>query len=201
MRTDAAAQPPSILQIYRERLKAGADAAYEAIEEETARVSASLGCPHPYLAAELLSGATEVWWFNGFASMADRQRVADEYAANTRFMAALSQNSARKASLTLDPIDVVATYRPDLTIGAPWILGRGRFLVVAITTSDEAVGGTVFEAGDGRRYVVNAAQTRGDADAVRMKGDGEFYVCAVRPSFSFPAPAWVAADPSFWQAS
>jgi len=193
--------PPPILQIYRERLKPGVEAAYQAIEEETARFSVSLGCPHPYLAAQLLTGAAEVWWFNGFASMADRQRVSDEYAANAPFMDVLSRNSARKASLTLDPIEAIASYRPDLTIGAPWILGRGRFLVVATIRGQAPIYGTVFEADDGLRYVVIAAQTRDEADSARARYGGDAYICGVRPSFSFPAPEWIAADPSFWQAA
>jgi len=50
-------RPPVILQIYREPLKPGRDAVYRAIEEETARVCATLECPHPHLAIESLTGA------------------------------------------------------------------------------------------------------------------------------------------------
>jgi hypothetical protein len=189
-----------MLQIYRERLTPGADAAYEPIEEETARLAASLGCPHPYLAAELRAGATEVWWFNGFESPADRQRVADRYAANASWMAALTRNSERKSPLTIDPIDAIAIYRPDLTSGVPWILGRGRFLAVALArATDPAPAGTVFDAPDGTRFVVTPAQTREEAEAASMPDAAERFVLAVRPSFSFPAHEWIAADPDFWR--
>src|SRR5205814_1130908 len=80
-----------------------------------------------------------------------------------------------------------AAYRPDLTIGTPWILGRGRFLVVAITTGDARIGGTVFEVEDGRRFTFTAVQTRDEAEAARKRGGGDACICAVRPSFSFPA--------------
>ena len=195
----SATGPPPILQIYRERLRPGVEAAYQTIEEETARLSDSLGCPHPYLAAELLADEKEVWWFNGFASIADRQRVSDEYEGNAPLMAALSRNSARKASLTLDPIEAIATYRPDLTIATPWILGRGRFLVVEITSGDASFAGTVFEANDGTRYVIAPAYTRTDADAARGAAGAESLTLAVRPSLSFPAPDWIAADEPFWR--
>jgi len=202
MRTGSPAQPPPILQIYRERLKPGSEAAYAAIETETAQLATALGCPHPYLGAELITGATEVWWFNGFESSAGRQRVADQYASNGRWMAALTRNSERKARLTLDPIEALATYRPDLTVGTPWVLGRGRFLVVSVTkTTDAPLGGTVFESADGARYIVAAAQTREDADAARMPAAAERFVLAVRPSWSFPPEEWIAADPKFWQRS
>jgi hypothetical protein len=59
--------PPPILQIAREPLKPGREAAYRNVEEDTARQSAKLGCPHPYLGVESLSGPKEIWWFNGYA--------------------------------------------------------------------------------------------------------------------------------------
>jgi len=157
-------QPPQILQIYRERLQPGREAAYSAIEEETARLAAALGCPHPYLAAESLTGSKEVWWFNGYDSEAERQRVYAEYAKSTRLLEAIQQNSARKASVTLEPIEVFATYRHDWTVGPPWILGHGRFLVITMTAGNRGVEGTVFEAADGTRYVVTPTQTRDEAD-------------------------------------
>ena len=53
-------QPPQILQIHREALKPGSEAVYQDIEEDTARLQAKLGCPHPYLAIESLTGSKEV---------------------------------------------------------------------------------------------------------------------------------------------
>ena len=57
-----------ILQIVREPLKPGSEAAYYALEEDTAHAAAALGCPHPYLGAESVTGSKEVWWFNGRTS-------------------------------------------------------------------------------------------------------------------------------------
>ena len=51
--------PSPILLIAREPLVAGRENAYREIEEETARLSASFGCPHPYLAMESLTGPKE----------------------------------------------------------------------------------------------------------------------------------------------
>lgn len=65
MQIAAQAQPPQILQIHREALKPGTDAAYREIEEDTARICRELKCPHPYLAIESLTGPHEVWYFNG----------------------------------------------------------------------------------------------------------------------------------------
>jgi hypothetical protein len=199
MQIIAPEQPPHILQIYRERLKPGSESAYHAIEEDTARMAAALGCPHPYLGAESVTGSKEVWWFNGYESPAEQQQVYDNYAKNASLMAALQQNSKRKANLTLAPIEAIARYRPDLTVGDPWLVGHGRFLVITVTKSDRRVTGTVFEASDGTCYVVAPAQTREEADAAKFSSGPDSIILAVRPSWSFPDKKWIASDSPFWQ--
>jgi hypothetical protein len=93
-------RPQMILQIYREPLKPGSEAAYRAIEEDTARVCANLKCPHPHLAIESLTGPKEVWWLNTFESDAQKQQVTDAYAKSLALMTVLQRNSKRKASVT-----------------------------------------------------------------------------------------------------
>jgi len=74
---------PRILLIAREPLKPGAEAEYDRIESETAKLAAQHGCPHPYLALQPLSGAkNEVWWFNGFDSQNELDSVAEAYKKN-----------------------------------------------------------------------------------------------------------------------
>ena len=195
----AMAAPPQILQIFREPLKPASEAAYDAIEVETARLAGQLGCPNPYLAAQTLSGSKEVWWFNAYSSPARQQEVFDAYANNTRLMDALRAMTARKKSLTLAPIDLTTTYLPALSSGNAWTLGEGRFLVVTVTTEQTHDTGTVFEAPDGTRFVVRAANTREQAEAVRKSSGPDTKVLAVRPSWSFPAKEWIAMDAVFWQ--
>jgi hypothetical protein len=187
--------------LYRERLKPGNEAAYSAVEEDTARIAVALGCPHAYLGSESLTGSKEVWWFNGYESAFEQRQVYDEYAKNSQLMAALQQNSKRKASLTLEPIEVFAKYRQDLSVGTPWILGIGRFLVITVTKSSPRTVGTVFEAPDGTRFIVTSAQTRQGADAAQAVAGPESNIFAVRPSWSVPAKEWIAADSPFWQPS
>src|SRR5437660_11545918 len=104
-----------ILLIAREPLVAGHENAYREIEEETARLSAKLGCPHPYLAAESLAGPKEIWWFNGFSSPDEQRQVGEAYEKNAPFAAALNRNRERKAPATGKVTELVANYRPDLT--------------------------------------------------------------------------------------
>lgn len=198
MQVSAPEQPPQILQIYREAIKPGQEAAYTAIEEDITWICFDLKCPHPYLGTESLSGPKEVWFFNGYRSEAAKQASYDAYARNATLMAALTEASNRKAALTDAPVEVFTSYRPDLTEGEPWLLGRGRFLVITITRGSAA--GTVFEASDGTRFIFRAAATREEADAAAAKAGSDARVFAVRPTWSTPARAWVDADPRFWRA-
>lgn len=191
--------PQPIVLIAREPLVAGRETAYREIEEETARLSAKLGCPHPYLAMESLTGPKEIWWFNGFDSPEDQRQVGEAYEKNAPFAAALKRNSDRKAPVTGKVIEVIAQYRPELTSGVPWILGHGRFVVIAVSKDRPRSAGTVFQAADGTFFVFSPARTRTQADHLAASIPGSIIV-VVRPSFSFPAKDWVAADPRFWRA-
>ena len=193
------AQPPRLLQIHRETLNAGAEAAYDAIETDTARLCAALGCPHPYLALTTVTGSPEVWFLNGFDSPAEKQQVVEAYAKNAPLMAALQSNSAAKRALTNTPTGVFAIHLPDLTRGVPWALGTGRVLVITVTTSTRHVDGTVFETAEGTRIIVVPADTRRDAHAAAALAGAQSNVLLVRPAWSFPAKEWIAADPAFWQ--
>jgi hypothetical protein len=195
------AHPPALLQIVREPLKPGSEIAFNAIEEERARLSVTLGCPHPYLGAESLTGSREVWWFNGYQSSTEQKQVYDAYAQNAPLMAALQKSAKPKASLTLHSIEVFARYRLDLSVGTPWLLGHGRYLVITATKSSRRLPGTVFEGPDGTRFIVTSAETRQEADAAKASAGPEANILAVRPSWSFPAPHWIAADPPFWRSS
>jgi len=58
-------------------LIADREKAYREIEAETPRTGVKVGCPHPYLAMESLTGPNEIWWFNGFDSPEDERQIAE----------------------------------------------------------------------------------------------------------------------------
>jgi len=188
-----------ILQVVREPLKTGAEAAYREIEDETARLCVELNCPHPHLALESLTGPTEVWWLNEFASDADRHRVESEYAKNRPLMAALERNSARKQQVTGPFVNTYAIYRPDVSRGAAWTVAGARFLAIVMTRETLQAEGSAFEAPDGMRFVMKPVRTRGEADANAGALGRDARVFAVRPYWGLPAAEWVAADPDFWK--
>src|SRR5262249_19070698 len=198
MQVLAQPQPPRILQIYRDFVKPGSEAAYRETEREIARAAVQFGFPHPYLAIEALTGPMEVWFLNGWESEAEQKRVADDYAKNAPLVAAFETLGKRKASLKSKVAEAFARYRPDMSRGAPWSLGLGRFLVITVTKENRRIDGTVFETADGARFVFQPASTRQEADTKAAAAGGEARAFAVRPYWSKPAKDWVAADHEFW---
>jgi hypothetical protein len=184
--------PPQILEIYRDPLRSGSEARYRQIEEQAARICAELQCPHPYLALESLRGPKEVWFLNMFESEAEKQAVSDAYAKKPALMAAFKDIVAAKKGLIGQATDIFATHRPNSSDGK-WRLSGARFFAIAI--ANMAMRGSVFEAPDGTRYSFTPCRTREEA----AKTGGLLF--AVRPYWSLPAPAWIAADPEFWKVS
>src|SRR2546421_8270547 len=114
--------PPKLLEIYREPLKQGSEAAYRAIEEDTARITAEFNFPHPHLAIETVAGPKEVWWLNAWESRDERVWVSTEYAKNRLMARAIERNSRRKKKLIVSPTDIFLNYRADLRRGSSWKL-------------------------------------------------------------------------------
>lgn len=193
--------PPQILELFRERVKAGSEAAYAAIEDERARACAEFNCPHPFLALERLSRYKEVWWLNPFASEAERHRVTEEYARNGPLMAVFERTSKPKANVTETSSDLILKYRPDLSRNVRWDLAGARFVVVSATKESIFPDGSVFEAPDGTRFAVRLAKARAEAERLASGAAGETTVLAVRPSWGMPAKEWTDFDPDFWAAN
>jgi len=192
---------PKLLEIYREPLKQGGEAAYRAIEEDTARITAEFNFPHPHPAIETLAGPKEVWWLNVWESRVERLKVSDEVTKNRPMAKAIERNSRRKQELTKRPTDIFLNYRADLSRGESWRLAGARFVVVAITKRDSLPEGSVFEAPEGTRFVVCAVHTYQEADALRVAAGSETRIFAVRPYWGMPAKEWIAADREFWKAN
>ena len=190
-----------ILEIYRDLVKPGAEAAFKVVEEDAARMCAELKCPHPHLAIESVTEPREVWWLNAFESEAEKERVYRDYANNRPLMTALDTIGPRKKDLTGTPVDIFASYRADLSHGAQWTVAGVRFFVVTVTTGDPQADGSVFQAPDGTRFVFRPAATREQADRVAAAAGRETRVFAVRPYWGMPASEWIAADPEFWAGS
>ncbi len=189
-------QTPRFLLIVREQLRPGMEGAYNKNELELAAACATLKCPHPYLALASVAGPKEVWWVNAFASQEEKDQLDSAYARNEPLMATLRPLATRKERYREQLTTTMTKYRPDLSDGAVWRVAGARFFVISITQQKAA--GAVFESSDGERFVVASTDTRASADRIAAEAGPESKILAVQPQWSFPAEAWIAADPDFW---
>jgi hypothetical protein len=164
MESVAQDRPAQILEIYRDYLKLEGVPANRKLEKRAEHLCRTLGFRHPYLTIESVSPPAEMWYFNGFESQAEVEKLRREYEQNAKLAAALNQIVQQKAPLKRgESTDEFARYRSDLSGGDPWIIGRGRFLVIVFFDGDPPLSGTVFEMNDGRRMFVRTTQTSSEA--------------------------------------
>ena len=193
--------PPALLQIHLDAIKAGSEASYHALECDAARACADLGCPHPHMAIESISGPPEVWWLNEFASEAHREQVTRDYANQGALMAALARIARERPALLDLDVDVLARYDALGTECPAWPIAGARYMVVTVAADDRRLEGAVFESPDGRRFALAPCRTRAQAEAAAARGGPDARIFAVRPHWGMPAKGWIKADPAFWQSS
>ena len=159
--------PPQILEIYRDYLKPDSVAENRKLERRAEHLCRTLGFSHPYLTIESVSGPAEMWYFNGFDTQAEVGQLAHSYQQNASLVTALDAIVAQKSPLKrAQSTNEFGHYRPDLSHGEPWILGRGRFLVIAFFTADPPIDGAVFQLDNGQRVVIRATGTSVQAHAL-----------------------------------
>jgi hypothetical protein len=188
---------PKILLIAREPLNPGAEAEYDRIESQTAVLAQEIGCPHPYLALQPLSGTqNEVWWFNVFDSEDELNSVGEAYKTKEAWNAALTRNQKRKERLTGKVIERLADLELH-TDSQPWAMGRARYVVVAINPATRLNGSNVFKGRDGTHYEILTANAREEAEQVERGKD--FVLLEVVTRWSFPAREWVEGNREMWK--
>jgi hypothetical protein len=160
----AQARPPQILEVSRDYLKPDAVAANRKLERRAEDLCRTHGFTHPYLTIESVSGPAEMWYLNGFDSEAEVEKLRREYQQNAKLLSALDDITRQKVSLKrLESTDEFVNYRPDLSRGDPWIIGRGQFFIIVLFDGDPPMNGTVFEMKDGSRMLVRTTQTSSEA--------------------------------------
>ena len=198
-RVTALRPAPALLQIFRERLKPDAEAAYGRTEERIARFCAEHECPNRYLALVAIGSPREVWWLNEFSSRAELERVTAFYAENRGVTEAMQELARGKAVLTEKPIDLLTSFRPDLTGGNEWRMGETRFAVIRAFPTPQRAPGFLFEASDGSAFAIAAAATRTEAERLSgLLGDGAA-LFEIRTEWSYPSDDWIARNPDLWK--
>lgn len=180
MSTLVGAQAPKILEVSRDYLKPQGVPENRKLERRAEKFCRTLNFTHNYLTIESVTGPPEMWYLNGFASEAELDKLRREFTANAPLLAALDAITLRKVPLKrTESTDEFAHNRPDLSRGEPWLIDRGRFLVIAWFRGDPPLDGTVFEFSDGRTMVVRATQTSAQARALAASAGLEVQIFRV----------------------
>jgi hypothetical protein len=198
---DIEEKTPQFLLIVRERLRPGSEEAYNENELQLATVCATLRCPHPYLALATVAGPKEVWWLNAFASREEKDRLDESYASNEPLMAAMQPLGKRKEDFREAFSSTMTEYRGDLSSGSVLRIAGARFLVIHTTQDGRAVTGPVFQAADGKQFVIASVNNRAAAEDLAQQFGSGAIIVAVQPQWSFPAESWIDADPELWRSN
>jgi len=116
-------------------------------------------------------------------------------------MARLRRLGKRKEGYREQLTTTMTEYRPDLSGGAVWRVAGARFFVINITWQESEAAGAVFDSSDGDRFVVASTDSRASAERLAARAGPGSTILAVQPQWSFPADAWIAADPGFWMSN
>jgi hypothetical protein len=191
-----------ILQIYRDRLTRSLRPIFDTIERDAAAISAELRFPHAHFAMEAEGDPLEVWWINAFESEADRTSVETRFLQNRPCLEGLEGITARREQEGIGAgEDLITQHRADLS-GAEWEIEGIRFFVTRIVEGARGrIDGVVFQALDGRLFVLRPARTRNDAEALALASGPDARIFALQPQWGMPAASWVNADPDFWRPS
>jgi len=126
--------PPRILQLHREQIVPNRQGDYLRNETDAVAAESRVGFQHSYLALRGLNQANDVWFVNGFDSYADIDQIGRDFAANADLTAALNNISAAKADLVIDPREIFARFREDLSYGRGMSGQRTRYFVLSIVS-------------------------------------------------------------------
>jgi hypothetical protein len=116
-------------------------------------------------------------------------------------MAKLTELGKRKEGYRETLSTTPTEYRPNLSGGVILRIAGARFFVMTIVRDERDVAGAVFESSDRERFVVAPAITHAAAVRLAAQAGPGSMILAVQPQWSFPAEAWIAADPAFWSSS
>jgi hypothetical protein len=124
--------PRKIIQIYRERLKPGMEAAHEANESGWPQAFAAARSPMYYLAMSSMTGHPEVLFVSSYDSYTSWAKDMASTEGNAELSAQLSRLATADGPY-LESLDVIeARYEPDLSYGAFPDLNKQRFWNISI---------------------------------------------------------------------
>jgi len=126
--------PPAIVQIGREFVKPGKWAAHTKLETEWGQALAAAKFPVNFLAISSMTGASEVWFLSGFASMAELEKTNQTIDANPALGAIFNRFSPQESDMLQDSRGMIARFRDDLSyLPGKEALGTMRYFSITRT--------------------------------------------------------------------
>jgi hypothetical protein len=123
--------PPKVLQIFREEVKPGKEAAHAKVEAGWPRAFASVKSPTHYLAMVSITGPSEALFVAGFDSLAAWEKDRQNNDKNAALTAQLDRLSEKDGELLSGGRSIVAIYREELSYRSAGInIGQMRYFYV-----------------------------------------------------------------------
>lgn len=189
---------PSLLLLTREKVLTGKMVAYDTNESRIATTCARMRCPHPYLALRSIGTPDEIWWLNEYVSPAEKSSADAKWQIDPS-MKVLRPLGARKDSLRKVLKTTLLRRIAEASPGPPWSIAGTHFLLFADAGEASRFSGSVFEAPDGRQFVIAAATDLLEAQQRAAPYGRSVSILAVERRWSFPSAEWISADSGFWQ--
>lgn len=121
--------PPAILNIFREAVKIGKDAAHEANEQAWAGMLAKAQWPTGWLGTTAMTGPNEAWYFTGYPSWEAFEKDTNAKAA-AEALADTKKFQGVDGDLLNNTSQIIARYRPGMSYKATVNLGTMRYFTV-----------------------------------------------------------------------
>jgi len=153
---EAPAGPPAVVQVIREDVKEGRDAAHEKTESAVMQALAKAKYPNQVFGMTNVTGTSQAWFLEGFASFAAMEESAGFLAKIPEFGTLDAADAEMRAGSRL----YIAVYRPDLSFGVDKInLPKCRYFTI---NTLRIRGGQEQEFTDLAKQVIAALQKAGD---------------------------------------
>ena len=124
--------PPAVMQITREEVKPGKDAAHEASEASWSAAYAKAQLQNGWLGMTTLSGPSEAWFLQGYASWEELEKTTKAAQANEAYSAEAKRISPIDGDSLSRGSSILAAYRPALSYNAGSNLAPRRYMQIRL---------------------------------------------------------------------
>ena len=128
----AADGPPAILRIGREEVRASRDPVHEANETNWALAYAKTKMQNGWLGMTSMTGPSEFWYLNGYASWEEMEKANKADEANEAWTTESKKYSALDSDVLSRNSSSIASYRPAISYHAGSNLARFRYMSVQL---------------------------------------------------------------------